>query len=144
MTDFASEYRGWHICRWTDWKEGASDFLAAQWLARKGEGEAERFLYASTPGAAAEYRRGDTFDVTRLPGQEIVTLESPDEVRASEQLRTYQRLQQLIDNVEALGAIASSVPLLACTYSAQRNCPIVGHDCRRATPVQMETVLVSA
>ena len=100
MTNFASEYRGWQIWKWTDWKEGPSDSLTAQWLARRGEGKGERFLYASTPGAAAEYRRGDTFDVSRVPGQEIITRESTGETRAREQLRTYEQLRQLIDTIE--------------------------------------------
>ena len=49
MTPFATDYRGWRIWKWTDWKECAGDFLTAQWLARKGEGKAERFLYTQTP-----------------------------------------------------------------------------------------------
>lgn len=92
MTPFAADYRGWRIWKWTDWKEGAGDFLTAQWLARKGEGEAERFLYASTPGTAGEYRPGDNFDIARRPGQVIIDADSTEEIRSKEQARTYESL----------------------------------------------------
>ena len=77
----------------------------AQWLARKGEGKAERFPYASTPETVGEYRPGDNFDCSRRPGQIIIDADSTEEVRSKEQAGTYETLIKFIDSVESQGVV---------------------------------------
>jgi hypothetical protein len=98
---FEKEYRGWIVWDWSGWKAGATrDFLVAQWLARKGEGQAERFLYSSSPGTASDYRPGERFDIDLRSGQSWIYNTSSDNEKARQQELAYGNLVRLIDDLE--------------------------------------------
>lgn len=74
--------------------------MFGQWLAYKGDYPYARMVYASVPGAEAEYSRGALFDLGLKPGQVDLTPETDPGVLEQAREDGLKRLKEVIDRIE--------------------------------------------
>lgn len=87
-------YKGF-IVKWTGWKEFPdSTKIVGQWLAENKNGNK---IYSSVPGCCSDYIDGDIFNVSTMPHQNYLHLESASELRELEKDKGLELLKQVID-----------------------------------------------
>jgi len=94
----------WHI-HWTGWKENhnlkdgalVDDTLVSQWLA--WDRRDKRYFYASVPGGAGEYKKGDVFDIRPGVNQVLITRDTLLGTALDMYEEGYQRLLKVLEDI---------------------------------------------